>query len=386
MRYVGLFIALMACGKSHPTGPRDGDVPDASIDATIFTDGPVRDVSVDDGSVPDVAVPPDVSPDVGSPDGGTVPYEEVDILLVIDNSSTMAEEQVRLIDGLNGLLRRISSGAIERDVHVGVVTTDMGAGESFVPTCEVTGDDGVLQSRSGCRNAFALVNRDMPGGVEEAACLADVGLGGCAFEQPLDAMLKALMPARHPVRFFDGTAGHGEGENAPFLREDSLLVVVLLTDEDDCSAQDRDLYNPASGRYPSPDLNLRCWMYPEALHPTMRFQQLQDLRPSGGFILAAIVGLPTDLAPGAGERPDYTSLVGPSADPRMEARVSPADPGVLASVCEEASAWAQPASRILRTMGDFDREGVPTVLGSICATSYHDTFDTLSRQVDAARR
>ena len=50
---------------------------------------------------------------------------------------------------------------------------------------------------------------------------------GCGFQQPLEATYLAL---------------HGDvPENAGFLRDDALLVVVYIVDKDDCSVPDTDL-------------------------------------------------------------------------------------------------------------------------------------------------
>jgi hypothetical protein len=50
-----------------------------------------------------------------------------------------------------------------------------------------------------------------------------VGIGGPTDEQPLAAVSDALGPRV------------GDGTNAGFVRDDALLAVVVLTDEDDCS-------------------------------------------------------------------------------------------------------------------------------------------------------
>lgn len=55
------------------------------------------------------------------------------------------------------------------------------------------------------------------------SCVAEVGTGGSSVEMPLLMTQTALT-----TRVADGT-------NAGFLREDALLAVVILTDEDDCS-------------------------------------------------------------------------------------------------------------------------------------------------------
>jgi hypothetical protein len=105
----------------------------------------------------------------------------------------------------------------------------------------------------------------------DIACVAAMGTGGCGFTQPLEAALKAVTPTTSSITFAMGTVGHGDGVNAGFVRPDSLLVVLVLTDEDDCSALDPDLFNPSSARYTGA-LNLRCFMYPEAVHPMSRYE------------------------------------------------------------------------------------------------------------------
>ena len=54
------------------------------------------------------------------------------------------------------------------------------------------------------------------------SCISSVGDAGCGLEAPLEAMKRAL-DGSHP-------------ENAGFVRRGALLAVVILTDEDDCSA------------------------------------------------------------------------------------------------------------------------------------------------------
>ena len=86
---------------------------------------------------------------------------------------------------------------------------------------------------------------------------------------------------------------------ARFLRDDSLLVVLMITDEDDCSALDPDVYNRMSTRYPAPELNLRCFQYTEAVHPVERYTQglLATRADPDLLIFAAITGIPDDLNP-----------------------------------------------------------------------------------------
>ena len=71
------------------------------------------------------------------------------------------------------------------------------------------------------------------------SCIAGLGINGCGFEQPLEAALKALSPAApnastgaayRPPTFFRNTFGHGDGANDGFVREGTLLAVVVVSD------------------------------------------------------------------------------------------------------------------------------------------------------------
>lgn len=68
-----------------------------------------------------------------------------------------------------------------------------------------------------------------------------VGSTGCGFEQPLGAMRAAL---------------EANPENAGFVRPDATLAVILLTDEDDCSARDAVLFGPDTPD--NPQQSFRC--------------------------------------------------------------------------------------------------------------------------------
>ena len=57
------------------------------------------------------------------------------------------------------------------------------------------------------------------------ACIAALGESGCGFEQPLAAISRALGADGRPP----------PAENQGFLRPDAYLLVVLLSNEDDCS-------------------------------------------------------------------------------------------------------------------------------------------------------
>ena len=224
--------------------------------------------------------------------------DEVDLLFMIDNSGSMTEEQASLADEIPVLVRTLASGELlnpdtgavirefpaVRSLRVGVITSDMGTGGFSVPTCTNRrfGDDGLLVNRgnvaldSRCMAtypSFFEFERDPAASPESEAarvsqlavdvsCVAQLGTDGCGFEQQLDAILKAVTPSTSTITFQEGTSGNGtvnrvDGAGFPpdiadddaFVRENSLLVVIALTDEDDCSTFEPDLFNPSSTRF-----------------------------------------------------------------------------------------------------------------------------------------
>ncbi|HEY6036869.1 MAG TPA: hypothetical protein VIV58_21470, partial [Kofleriaceae bacterium] len=75
------------------------------------------------------------------------------------------------------------------------------------------------------------------------SAIASVGALGCGFEQPLHAIELALSPETT--------------QNAGFLRPDANLVVLVLTDEDDCSINHSTLFAPETATL-GPLQSFRC--------------------------------------------------------------------------------------------------------------------------------
>ncbi len=235
-----------------------GDAPLISDNGRIDQYVPSLDIQPTDSLSPPLDLPP--PPPKGLP---------VDILFVIDNSGSMEQEQQQLAANFPRLIDALrrqtlgpdgsgkpctatdTSGCNIPDVRIGVVTTDLGAGTYMLPSCEVAGGDrGKLQSTPripGCVGpsnpwiAYSPNSKtsNVPSGsvdhiqrVKDAfACIAPVGLIGCGFEQTLEAARQALDPI--------------QGINPGFIRQNALLVVVFITDEDDCSAKNPALYDPS---------------------------------------------------------------------------------------------------------------------------------------------
>lgn len=153
----------------------------------------------------------------------------VDFLFVIDNSESMEEHQLNLrssfdpfIDGIRDSLDDVD------DFHVGVVTTDRYWDNA--EGCQhlgalVTSTDGPGSQRTEC-GPFAEGNRYMTEEddlVESFNCTANVGIEGNPEEQPMKAMSEAI----------SNVSPWSWECNRDFIRDEGLLVTVLITDEAD---------------------------------------------------------------------------------------------------------------------------------------------------------
>jgi hypothetical protein len=175
---------------------------------------------------------------------------KVDILFMIDNSLSMREEQENLARNFPAFideLRKIEGGL--PDVRIGVVTSDLGAGALASSGCQPGGQGGLFQGwDKGCGLAegqrFITASdgersRNYQGDLSAVfACMAKVGTSGCGFEHQLASASRALVA------------------NPGFLRDDAFLQIVLITDEDDCSAAaDSDLF---TRQFPDEEPSFRC--------------------------------------------------------------------------------------------------------------------------------
>ena len=143
-----------------------------------------------------------------------------DILIVVDNSSTMVEEQPRLRGAVHVLVEEGVRRGV--DFHIGVTSTGM-APAPATPGCPGGADGGEagrLVPVDGSRPRVVSAATPDPSGV----LAENVVVGTChELEQGMEAMRRALS---EPLR---------SGENAGFLRSDAKLGVIFVSDEDDHS-------------------------------------------------------------------------------------------------------------------------------------------------------
>ena len=276
--------------------------------------------------------------------------DRLDLLLVIDNSESMAEEQARLVEQLPNLMAALTNGKRSpddsrpfppaKDVHIGIVSTDMGLpAVSGVDHCDENGgDDARLQHTPrarDCDEAYPDFLSYVTAGdvspehyTRDMRCLASLGTNGCGFTQPLEAGLKALWPktfldaagnepSPNPIMFLAttpaGTFGRGSQQPGPndygFLRNFSydgtaLLAIVVITDKDDCSLRSTEAMRPQrqldpSSPYYDQPLNLRCFYNKQQLYDAAdRYVQAYRLLHPGNddlVVFGAIAGVPTNL-------------------------------------------------------------------------------------------
>jgi len=173
--------------------------------------------------------------------GGTfTPTRKVDMLFVIDDSSSVRLLQDNLNRNFPTFLSRLSDPPGLPDLRIAVISIDLGAGDGSIAGCNATGGkNGIFQytARGTCSatnlQAGATYISDIAGvrnytGTLENVftCIAALGETGCGFEHQFAAVLRSLGADGRPP----------PAENQAFLRPDAYLVVIMITNEDDCSA------------------------------------------------------------------------------------------------------------------------------------------------------
>jgi hypothetical protein len=227
-------LILPACGgptraDSAGDGTDDGIDPfggvdgDAAADDPMDSGGPPKlDSAADDNGMADAG---DAGPELGC--------ERVDLLFVIDNSGSMADEQVNLVNSFPGFISEIQTQLGDADsYHVGVITTDEyeyndGCEEEGAMVISTGGDDSSDEVCGPYADGYTYMTQSDKLDVA-FACAAKVGTDGDGDERPMQTMQAALQPNMN-----------GPGDcNEGFLRDDALLVIVVITDEEDDEEED----------------------------------------------------------------------------------------------------------------------------------------------------
>jgi hypothetical protein len=187
---------------------------------------------------------------------------DLDIVFMVDNSNSMLPLQTKLAANFPTFMQVLKDlpGGLP-NVHIGVVSSSMGAGpntELQINGCKRGGDQGIFQStpRGGptCANAALNAGQTYIQNVNGVAnytgdiadvfsCIAKLGQDGCGLEHQFASVLRALGADGNPI----------PTQNEGFLRPNAYLAVVMITNEDDCSAPpDTDLFDTSSTKISDP--------------------------------------------------------------------------------------------------------------------------------------
>jgi hypothetical protein len=188
--------------------------------------------------------------DVGGGDAPLGPgCHKIDFLFVIDNSSSMGDNQANLIQSFPGFISAIESTVSAHDYHVMVVDSD-----ASVASCDCNGDlcfdptPATQDCCDDCNGFFGGSGCDIELGAGRTksqktgqqcdfvagdafmtsaddlhstfSCAANVGTSGSPNELPMTAMLRALRADVNAA----GACNEG------FLRDDAILVVTVVSD------------------------------------------------------------------------------------------------------------------------------------------------------------
>ena len=244
---------------------------------------------------------------------------KLDVLLVIDNSVSMGDKQAVLEATLPAFVKRLTNplcvdarrkpvanqpsavteacitGTREftaNDVHVGVISTSLGAHGGAVcaapatptPTSDALDDRAELlgKRRAGLstwqNSGFLAWDPSGVSGDSNAANLAAdlsaivsaTGEHGCGYEAPLEAMYRFLVDPEPPAtvaKVGDVTVRQGIdsellAERAAFLRPDSAVAILMLSDENDCSIRDEGLGWMVGSQATMPNSTAACLVSP----------------------------------------------------------------------------------------------------------------------------
>jgi len=250
--------------------------------------------------VEDVVTPPPDTPVLPPP----TPTDKVDLLIVVDNSSSMADKQLELARRIPELIKALTNPDVDAtgkpktqhvaDLHVGVITSSLGSHGTSACDPSVTNthnnDHGHLMPRVGetgkggwsvgpdgtpakgtCPTpiasspltwaydaaAPAMYHTEIGSVAMQNAVscvVSSAAEDGCGYEETLEAMYHFLIdPAPYvtaDVKCTFGVSGDACGSNKievkgvdteilaqrnAFLRPDSTVVIVVLSDENDFS-------------------------------------------------------------------------------------------------------------------------------------------------------
>jgi hypothetical protein len=162
---------------------------------------------------------------------------KVDLLIVVDNSGSMTEEQHALQASLETLWNRIALA--NADFHIAVTTSGMTPYTTGFSQCPGGAQGGEAGRFFPVDNSQPRILTPQTPNVKQAL-FSNIDVGICHWDERfLDPVLAALTPPLINSTKAPGTALANDG-NAGFLRDDARLALLAVSDSDD----DADVANP----------------------------------------------------------------------------------------------------------------------------------------------
>ncbi len=308
---------------------------------------------------------------------------DLDVLFVIDNSAQTYDKQTVFAYGFPAFVAALDAFPGGRpNLHIGVVdsTVDIGA-QGFGPGCPSPDphDNGLLQNTArvaGCTPPAGLFISDIANDdgtrttnygsdlADTLACIGQTGASGCGFESPMLAILRAL-DATNP-------------DNAGFLRPDADLAIVILTDEDDCSAIDPAIFELPAGTVGGLN-DFRCqplfaYDCDQPITAGSGSATYTNCRPRPGGYLLDVDALPESLARIKDPSQTSVSLIAGNPQTTIETGLlvwggSEQDPALLPSCSASINgdpAIARPAIRL----SAFAEHYIENTFDTVCQPDY----------------
>lgn len=375
----GLAALLPSCGGN--------DCCEMAHDAAVQIDAPGQG----DGRVEVVRVP-------------VTTNRDIDLLFMIDDSPSTLDKQTNLKSSFPAFINELDAlpGGLP-NVHIGVVTSDLGTQGSLDAqpgpgigsgpgSCSGNGKAGNLQTNgttlvqgnfiSDIKNTDGTRTLNYTGTLASAfSAIASVGSNGCGFEQPIEAMKRAL---------------NNNPANAGFLRPNATLALIMLTDEDDCSVAHSTLMSTDTSTL-GPLNSFRCTRFgvtcasggttTDEMNQIGVKGQCQS-NESGTYLTQ--VGPYEQFFKGLKADPNsvmFAAIAGPPTPFEVELRAPPgggtAIPALTHSCQYTGSAGtevADPAVRITQLAGTFARN----TAGTVCQQDLSAPLVDIARQVRGA--
>ncbi|HEY1417409.1 MAG TPA: VWA domain-containing protein, partial [Myxococcaceae bacterium] len=290
---------------------------------------------------------------------------QTDILFVVDDSNSMIEEQEGVARELPSFIQILQTGAgVQQNLRVGLVNTSV-----YYAQFLSTGLDLYHYPQGGWLRPFPGADGGVGGGERWltdpdpevvsrlSAAIRALGINGSFQETPFEAARIALTGTGFWTRLPDGG-----NPNAGFLRDGARLLVVAVSDEDDCSEMSN---NPPTVFFTFADGQDFCTLHENELTPV-------------GDYLTAFLSLPD----GKGQGRHREVLWGAIAPVARSNKVAQGVPGTLGDGTPiiqnvDCPTSGGPGYRHRAMALAFD----PTLtnLDSVCLPDYHNALVSIAQ-------